>query len=541
MKLYLLSSLFYKTFFIAKYITFIITLLSHASLANVCNEDIRSVMSSSTEEFKDIIELAKIISFLRENKSHSTSSNEDITIYPIDVLLASMTRVVEINNNQVDVVKADLTTSTIFSSLKALKEGVLLFQLQSRVWEELDDPIKESLQISEQEGGYILTLYGRTETSFDSIISRNAIFDQSSLDLLLRAKLESNEYDRIDTPDLLLAMVQSSDLYFIQELFISQLTEEPGLFERWFGDRQRRINEVRSIIIDTINMTGLNYNSMLLLQRRSSHHFQLEKTPKTVPQTQEVEPVEIEVYLLNKFGFAKGAISRSMYQIENNKFDDLRVRIKRNIARNIYFGEINEIRSASKSDIDALVTESDIEGFLKNDRSFTDEEIELFMQIFLKRERSTQPETSNIVDTDERAISRMAQVPQQRQQLISVLSRMDRNDLEAFIKEIGFEVSNDFMAYLMDPQRVPQNIKHLFIRFIADVRSAGSVFNIRTSNNTHKFKKLPYFNRRNKRNQQNSHNYYSLHLNGWVLVLRKEDGIFTLDRIISHGTYDRYF
>ena len=57
-----------------------------------------------------------------------------------------MTTVVEIDN-KTHIVKADLTTGSIFNSLKSVKEGALLFDLRNRIWKELNDPIKESLRL----------------------------------------------------------------------------------------------------------------------------------------------------------------------------------------------------------------------------------------------------------------------------------------------------------------------------------------------------------------------------------------------------------
>ena len=173
-------------------------------------------MDSFTEEIRDTIEVAKIIAFMRENKNNSTKKG--INIQPIDIFLASMTVVVEVDN-QTHVVKADLTTGSIFHSLKSLKGGALLFDLQHRIWEEINNPLKEKLRISEsQEGGYILTLDKNSTSSFDTITRQNATFDQASVDLLQQIKIESNGNGHIDPKYLLLAMMQSNDLHFIHEL-----------------------------------------------------------------------------------------------------------------------------------------------------------------------------------------------------------------------------------------------------------------------------------------------------------------------------------
>ena len=210
---------------------------------------------------------------------------------------------------------------------------------------------------------------------------------------------------------------------------------------------------------------------------------------------QKANPINMDVYLLSKFGLFKKGIEKSIDQMNNNKHYYVRIKIKRRILRNTSLNEANEIEEFNNEEIDALVSEDDVKTFLEYHRSFTNEEIELFIQRFIKREENTQPEINNADINGPATI----QIPQQRQQLIDRLSRMDQGELEAFIKEIGFEVSSDFMAHLMNPQKVPRDVKPLFIRFIANVKQAGSIFNIRTSNNTYGFKKVRYFNRRNKK------------------------------------------
>ena len=227
-----------------------------------------------------------------------------------------------------------------------------------------------------------------------------------------------------------------------------------------------------------------------------------------------------------------------MDQITDNKFDNLKIRIKRRILRNTSSNEVREIEDLNNNEIDALVNENDIRNFLKYHRDFTDEEVELFMQSFIQKQETIEPETNNTINNDTTTI----QIPQPRQQLIERLSRMNQDDLEIFIREVGFEVNSDFIHPLMDPQKIPKDIKDIFIRFIADVSQAGSIFDIRTSNNAYQFKKIRSFSKRNKKHQRSSTNYHSLHLGwNWVLVVREEGNIFILDRIISHGTYERYY
>ena len=533
---------FQRTIFITGFITYIIALLSQASFAtplaqassaDICRIALQPGMTSSTQEFKDIIDVAKVISFLRQNKRHSRLPNRNRTIHPIDILLASLTIVVEVDNDQNHIVKANLTKGIIFNSLKSLREGALLFDLQNRIWEELNDPIKKHLSILRSyKNGYILTLDRRHTNSFDNIISKDMIFDKESLHLLRKIKTEGNGNAYIDPRNLLFAMIQSHNPYFIYELFSSQLTEELGFFGIWLGDNQRRIDEIISIISNSTN-TSSGYISILELQmlyytsRRGQDNG-----------NKEAQPSNTNIHLLRKFGFPGESVARSMHQIENDNLSRLRIRIKRRILRNTSSNEVREVETSNDDEIDALVNENDIRNFLKYHRNFTDEEIELFMKSFMQDRENIEPETNDTMNND----STTTPILHPRQQLIQRLNRMDQDKLEAFIREVDFEVSSDFIHNLMDPQKVPKDVKDVFIRFIADVSQAGSIFSIRTSNNAYGFKKVSHFNKRNKKHQRNSVEYHSLHLGwNWVLLVREEENIFTLDRITSHATYKKYF
>lgn len=528
--------------FIIKFITLIV-FLSQASFADQCEEE----LSFSTEEFRDIIEVAKIISFLSAN--HSSLSDEPIDIRPIDMLIASMTRVVEVNSHsQISVVKADLTTGMIFNGLKSLKEGTLLFDLQNRIWEELgeDDPIKEFLSLESPESGYILTLDKSYTGSFEDITSRNTILNQSSDLLLQRSRIASHGDSPVSSKDLFVSMIAIQDLYFIYELFSLHLVEKPRLFERWFGDRHRRqINETRSIYSIINNGMDITYRYVSILQLQIIYHVSQKRQNsenRTEQSRRGAGPIDMNTYLLRKFGFSRSAIERSIDQLNDGKLINVRGRIKRRVLRNTSsLAEMNEVREIDNEEIDILVDENDVRGFLKYHRSFTDEESELFIRRFIKEEEKESPAPLVVnLDKDETRTT----TTQVSQQLIDRLDRMGQDDLEVFVEDLGFEVSSRFMARLMNPQRVPQNVRHSFIRFIAYVKQVGNIFNIRTSNNAYGLKRIPGFHRRNKKQQGSSYDYYSLHLNGsgtWILLLREEKDIFTLDRIVSHATYERYF
>ena len=527
MRLYLLAPSLLNRFLVIKFITVIIALLSQAALAsppaqtfstNICGYTL-SFIDSLTEEIKDTIEVAKIIAFMRENKNNSTEEN--ITILPIDILLASMTIVVE-TDNHTHTVKADLTTGAIFNNLKSLKEGSLLLDVQNELWEELNDPIKEKLKPSGLQDGYILTLDGNSTNSFDNIVLRNATFDQASIDLLQQAKIESNGNGHIDPKYLLLAMMQSNDLHFIYEL-VTRL----GLFDR----NQRQSDEIRSVIN---NNTSTIHRYTSILQLQLLHHTSRQNNGNGTQQ------LNIDVYLLSKFGFFRRAVGQLISLIESNDFDELRIEIKRHILGNTSSEEVEEVNRLSNTDIEILVNENDIRRFLK-DHSFTNEEIELFIKKFIQTRESTQSENTTSANGTSTRSALTTPMPQQRQQLIDRLRDMDQNELEVFIRGIGFEMNNDFINHLMDPRKVPRNTRQLFFKFIANVEQAGSISNIRTSNNTYGFKKIRAHNIRSQTNQRL--HYYSLHLGkgDWVVVLIKEGDIFVLDQIMSHNAYSRHF
>ena len=558
---------FQRTIFIAGFITYIIiALLSQASFANLslqtslasplpqasfasplpqtssvhlCETALQSNLTSSAEEVKDIIDVAKVISFLRKSNNHSRSPNGNIIIHPIDLLLASMTVVVEIDHHKTHVVKADLTNGIIFNSLKSLRGGMLLFDLQNRVWEKLNAPIKKRLSILDsyengfnEYNGYVLTLDRKSTNSFDNIISQDVAFDQGALDLLQQVKTEDNGNTYIDPRDLLLAIIQSPDLYFIYDLFFPKLPEGFSFLERWFGDPQRRIDELRAIMSNSTN-TSSEYTPILQLQI-------LYYMPQGRQNNEngEAQSVSTDFHLLRKFGFPRKAAARSIEQIENNNFDRLRIRIKRRILRNTSSNELTEIEALARNEIDALINENDIKKFLKYHRSFTDEETETFMQNFIQRREYTKATTdTHITDIEEETTPQL----HPRQQLIDRLNHMNQDDMAIFIKETGFEIDDDFIHHLMDPQKVPPYIRHFFIRFIADVSRVGSIFSIRTSNNSYGFKQVHY-NTKNKKLRQSSLKYYSLHLGyNWVLVARKEGNTFILDEVTTHANYKKYF
>ena len=60
-------------------------------------------------------------------------------------------------------------------------------------------------------------------------------------------------------------MIQSPDLYFVYELFSSQLTGVLSFFESWLVDNQRQIDEIRSIMSNSTN-TPHRYTPILQLQ-----------------------------------------------------------------------------------------------------------------------------------------------------------------------------------------------------------------------------------------------------------------------------------
>ena len=510
----------------------LICCISSQAFANISDEVMRcdeAMSFSTTEEFRDIIKVAKVISLLRESKKHSNLLNKPI-LYPIDILLASMTKVVEIDN-EAHVVKANLTTGIIFNILKRLKEGAFLFDLQNRILEELSGLIKEKLNILEplNENGYTLTLDRRYTDSFDDIVSQDVIFDQSFVDLLRQAKIESDGDSHVDPTDLFLSMIQTHEPYFIYELLSSHLTKQPtSFFQRWFGGYQRKINEIKSIIYNIVD-TNYRYTSILQLRRRQNNKNRQSNSIKRL------SPIDMNTYLLKKFGFFNKGVKKAIDQIDNNKLDNLRNRIKRRILRKTFsLTEAKDVENIDNEEIDILVNEDDVREFLRYHRNFTDEESELFIQRFIQRKDNTQLKINNI-DTNEnkRAI---ILIPQQ--QLIDKLNYMSPDDLENFISEVGFEISSKFMVHLMDPQRVPQYVKYFFIRFIAYVKQNG-IFRVRTSNNIYRLKKIKVFN-----NQKNNslYNYYSLHLGKkYVLVLMENNDLLILDRIISHGIYNRYF
>ena len=541
MKLYLRPVFLQKRLLVVKFITVIVASLSQTLSAspqpqtsstlnnNICAYTL-SITSFLTEELKDTIEVAKVIAFIRNNKN--TSTQEDITIHPIDIFLASMTTVVETDNHTYTV-KADITTGGIFNSLKSLNEGLFLLNIQNTLWEKLDDPVKEQLQVSEPPPrGYTLTLDRRYQNPFDSITSRDAIFDQASMDLLQQAQIESNEGSPITHGDILLAMIQSHDLHFINELIIRS-----GVFDTLPHRNQRYHDQIKFVINTTHTNTTYRYTSIQQLQ--VLHHISRRNNRNGTQQfNQEDKSVNIDSYLLSRFGFSRRRVGQLIPLIESNNFDELRIKIKKHILGNTSSEEIEEMKRLNNTDIEVLVDENDIRNFLKYIRNFTDEESEFFIQKFI-REKTTQTSISHPGDYEVKQAS-TTQMSQQPQELLDRLRNMDQNALETFIRKIGFEINNNFINHLMDPKKVPQNIKRLFLRFIANIEQAGSISNMRISHNTHGFKKIRV-SKRNKRNQR--HNYYSLHLDSgdWIVVLKKQGDIFVLDQIMSHNTYNRHF